>query len=76
MMFSEWFDVYNEEHMRAFAEYRTTGQWPTGFVPEQYSETCHLEVAHILASMALAWLESGNWMNASSKAQWLKGTSK
>lgn len=33
MMFSEWFDVKNIDHLKAYRQLQNTGAWPVGFVP-------------------------------------------
>ena len=64
MMFHEWFDVHKKEHMEAFCVFRTTGQWPEGFIPMEYKESCYIDIKYIIADMALAWTESRNWESA------------
>ena len=34
MEITEWFDINNIEHLRAFQTLRHEGYWPTGFIPE------------------------------------------
>jgi len=31
--FTEWFDPYNDTHLRAYFMLQTTGMWPTYFLP-------------------------------------------
>ena len=33
MMFSEWFDVRNIDHLKAYRQLQLTGVWPVGFLP-------------------------------------------
>jgi len=52
--FSDWFNPYNKDHMRAFSAFSTTGLWPTEFVPSQYEKTCYLESAFVVVKIAEA----------------------
>lgn len=60
--FSDWFDVYNTEHMKAFRYYQKYKIWPKGFKPDNividYSwwDSIHEE-------MAQAWIELSKSVN-------------
>ena len=58
--FSNWFDPYNPEHMKAYEHLCKVGSWPFGFSPDG-CEMSMLWIAEIQAKMAQAWLKHGGY---------------
>ena len=54
--FSDWFDPYNYEHLKAFSYLCDTGTWPKGFIPNTV-ELGSLWRFIAVSSMATAWLK-------------------
>lgn len=55
MNLDQWFDPYNLEHMLAFDYLSETGEWPSGFIPENVKFSKHWLIG-IEAKMSAAWL--------------------
>ena len=53
---TEWFDPYNNDHLRAWDHLATTGTWPEGFIPKHVVLTPNWQVK-IAFAMAKAWVE-------------------
>lgn len=53
----EFFDPYNIDHIKAYAEVMETGQWPESFVPEDVTFNPCWSV-DLLMKMTEAWVES------------------
>lgn len=55
LILSEWFDINNHEHLKAWKHLGTKGSWPIGFLPENVEIDIHW-VTEICAKMANAWV--------------------
>ena len=64
MLFSDFFDPYNPEHIEACKECFKTGTWPAGFIPENVTMG-NIWQMEMLSAMANAWLKNGFdlWIN-------------
>lgn len=56
MQFSEWFDVKNTDHLRAYRHLQNTGAWPVGFIPSGMEMEPQWQF-HLLAKLADAYLD-------------------
>ena len=55
MVFSEWFDPYNIEHIKAYKHLQDKGLWPEGFVPAEIEMDNRWQFK-IWAKMADCWI--------------------
>jgi hypothetical protein len=55
MSILEWFNIHDQDHVRAWHYLSRKGIWPEGFVPEEieFSDNWHLL---IMSKMADAWV--------------------
>ena len=56
MQFSEWFDIRNQDHLRAYRHLQSTGAWPVGFIPWNVDMDPQWQFM-LLAKMADAYLD-------------------
>lgn len=57
--FNDWFDPYNEEHMKACKDFNTNGFWPKGFIPKNVTmeENWHII---LMSRLAYCWVKNFN----------------
>ena len=51
----DWFDIHDDDHLRAWSHLNETGIWPEGFVPEGTLFDTNWQMLIIL-KMADAWV--------------------
>jgi hypothetical protein len=56
MLFSEWFDVKNIDHLKAYRQLQNTGAWPVGFIPSGIEMGPHWQFL-LLSQMTDAYLD-------------------
>lgn len=54
--FSDWFDPYNIEHIKAYKYLHTKGQWPKNFIPENCVINNYWE-SFVKTKIIDAWIE-------------------
>jgi len=57
MKFSEWFDIYNTEHMESLKCFINTGKWPSNFLPPNCSFNANKEVGALISELALLLID-------------------
>jgi hypothetical protein len=56
MHISDWFDVHDVDHLKAYKYLESHGHWPAGFVPQHIKQTGGWHQM-ITANIADAWLQ-------------------
>ncbi len=54
--FIDWFDLENENHVKAFDTCRKTGSWPVGFIPDNVIMGINWQI-EIIAKIANVWMQ-------------------
>ena len=58
ILFRDWFDPHDVDHLAAFLYLTNTGVWPEGFIPDNVHME-HLWVAEITGEMAAEYAKLG-----------------
>lgn len=59
MKFSDWFDPYNIEHIRAYCYLHEKAYWPEGFKPKHVKTDIYWE-ANIKTKIINAWINEAS----------------
>lgn len=55
MKITDFFDVNNKEHLKAYRHLSKTGAWPKGFIPPEveFTQVWHMTLMHKMAESYL-----------------------
>ena len=56
MFLTNWFNVYNVDHIRAYKIFLNTGDWPDGFLPENIQFKDQWQII-LMSKMTEAWVK-------------------
>ena len=57
MTIEDFFDPYNEEHLKAYRHLQMKGTWPEGFIPEDISFSPSW-LAKLTSKMTDCWIDA------------------
>ena len=57
VLITQWFNVYNREHIKAYKHLQETGMWPIDFIPENVVITSKWQII-LMMKMVDAWVYS------------------